>query len=66
MLHDLYFISDILVVSYVLSCDEPAEIDSNRACRAMHRTDPRVLRRAFIAPELRPRERVRTCCLAPL
>jgi len=38
-LHHLNFFSDILVVSYVLACAEPAESDSNgayRTCAAMH------------------------------
>jgi len=34
MLYYLYFISDILVVSYVLSCAEPAESGSNSAYSA--------------------------------
>ena len=33
-LHYLYFFSDILVVSYVLCCAEPAESDSNGAYSA--------------------------------
>jgi hypothetical protein len=34
MFHYLYFISDILVVSYVLWCAAPAESDNNGACSA--------------------------------
>jgi len=34
MFHYLYFVSDILVVSYVLSCAEPTESDSNSAYSA--------------------------------